>query len=270
MLCISYPNSLYQANQAGAILTLNTARLIHSLQSHPAMWATSTVWVQKVPEIFCVLKTCQILHWKLDDGSPHLEERSVEDVTCSTYRGWGEGAQVFWASDFQWCFFRSPPFLDSNGGTSHQGFPSHCSSLVNHWESESRYWNLSLFHTLLRGLIPPHAHLQRNIKLQSVAAFSCGKAHPCMSTPGVCRSASLCSLSSTIPAYLLAHSAPMKAFLHSTRWMNHARALRGAYTLLNFGFWIMAPSHYLCVNTAMWDTTSLQTVPTLPQEEKLC
>lgn len=75
-------------------------------------------------------------------------------------------------------FFHSLPFLDSNGSTSHHGFPSHCPSLVNHWESESRYWNLSLFHILLEEALfptyrpyPSPAQQQTPVSRKSDASF---------------------------------------------------------------------------------------------------
>lgn len=44
--------------------------------------------------------------------------------------------------------------------------------LVNHWENESCYWNLSFFHILLEALLPrtDHIHLKHNTKLQSAAS----------------------------------------------------------------------------------------------------
>lgn len=133
------------------------------------MWAASTVWDQKVSKIFHILKTCPILHWKLDEKKSTFT--GVSCVTCRVLQLPGL-VQVFWTSNLWWWFFHSPPFLDNNRSTSHHEFPSHSPSLVNYWENESQYWNLSLLHILLEALFPiqkPY-HPKHNSKLQSAAS----------------------------------------------------------------------------------------------------
>lgn len=134
------------------------------------------------------------------------------------------------------CFY-SLTFLDREKDrvllitASHHTSPA----LVNHWENESRCWNLSRFHILLKDLFPTQTTSIPNTAAshgqQQVKCISCGQIHPCVSTLGYLP----CCLSQTAPAHLspLLSSRPLCAALGETR-LCHSRSSYAAKP-----FWIL-------------------------------